>query len=263
MCKVWKRFEMNDSKSNVSDRKYVSALQDWRVDAASWNNALKLRSFFRTEIREGKFRQKCSPIGAFAFFTIRRALKNCFCSSIVHFVLSGNLGATSLIFLIFGGGGWICKAERRKKTHRMKANLLVRKSFELGLRSRFGRLVISLVREAIESSTMLWFVVVGRNSVLFSSIVSFMTSSLIYDEKKVEDRREKYILLSDDLVPSRKQTLNRGMNTERKWTIVDGEKKQEEKEGNRSSVKMLYSRLLIVSSSQNRAQPFVVFLRAR
>ena len=42
--------------------------------------------------------------------TIRRALKNCFCSSIVHFVLSGNLGATSLIFLIFGAGGWIWSA---------------------------------------------------------------------------------------------------------------------------------------------------------
>jgi len=57
---------------------------------------------------------------------------------------------------------------------------MIRKSslfYLLGLRSRFGRLVISFVRDAIESS--ITFVIGnggGGGSTLVSSIVSFMTS---------------------------------------------------------------------------------------
>ena len=47
----------------------------------------------------------------------------------------------------------------------------------LGLRSRFGRLVISFVRDAIESSTTFGIGNGGGGgSTLLSSVVSFMTS---------------------------------------------------------------------------------------
>jgi len=48
----------------------------------------------------------------------------------------------------------------------------------LGLRSRFGRLVISFVRDAIESSTTIFVIGGGSGSILLSSVVSFMTFSL-------------------------------------------------------------------------------------
>lgn len=53
------------------------------------------------------------------------------------------------------------------------------------------------------------------------------------------------------------------------WTYEESERttstnrEEKEEEGNRSSVKMLYSRLFPSSSSHKRAQPFFFFLRAR
>jgi hypothetical protein len=82
------------------------------------------------------------------------------------------LGATSLIFFILGAGGGFCIAKYKMMM------IIIKKEFIfyslLGLRSRFGRLVISFVRDAIESSITM-FIIGGGGSILLSSVVSFMT----------------------------------------------------------------------------------------
>ena len=112
MYKVSTPYGMNDSKNSVSDRMCVVEPQDWQDDVVCWNNDRGLRNSCRTETSE---RKKKIRFPENFPLTIRRALKNCFCSSIDHFVLSGNFGATSLVFLIFGAGGAICSARANDK----------------------------------------------------------------------------------------------------------------------------------------------------
>ena len=107
-------------------------------------------------------------------YAIQRVLKNCFCSSIIYFALSDNLGMTSLICFRW----WWC-LNLNSWANQIWHILIIKRLFSLlELRSRFSCCVFFLVRVAIESLIIFTLGNIdGKDSILVSSILSFRTFS--------------------------------------------------------------------------------------